>query len=273
MERFTALLEATPYAWYTLLAVALGGVGAMATRRAAKQRYPALFRRRRSLLILLLLLLAALVAPLSLFVPGANTLPPWRSVLLFVAPLTAVTALFFRFPRVGVPLLLLLAVFVVAGSLYAFDGYRFAPAGEPVVTVDVAAVEADSLELFLEFPGLSAERLLEEPGDPSFPVAAAGGDLLLQGELLRVHPYLWWRQPSTGLRLIAVGESGGAERFREPSCYRRRALAILELMAGAQRIPWELRRSSDELLLARYDLLLSDGEPVLRRRADSATPR
>lgn len=267
METFTALLEATPYAWFTFLAFALGGVGALATIPARRRRYPAIFRRRRSILVLLLLLIAALTVPFSLFLPGPHRLPSLGDTLFFVLPLIAVSALLFRWPRVGVPVLLLLIALLVGGSTYAVTSYRFPEEGAAIVSVDVTAVKGDSLELFIEFPGASADRLLSPAGEPAFRLPVSGTTLTIRGETVHIHPYLWWFQPSAGLRLTGIDETAELrERLARLGAYQAPLLEILERSGAIRRFPYQVGRENEELLLAGYELVLIGDEPILRRR-------
>lgn len=272
MERFTAYFEVTAYSWLTFLAVALGGVVALLTVRAGGRRYPAIFRRHRSLAILLLLLLSAISIPLAIFVPGPGRFPTLSAAGLFVVPVAFVSAALFRFVRVGVPTGIILLGLLIWSEHLATRGFLFPRGDEPIASIDVREVNEERVDLFAEFPPYAGRRLLEPGVDYSFPISLRVEALSLTGETVSVHPYLWWRVPSVGLRIRGFdGVSAGAD---EPfAALSGRSETVLGLLEGASllgRDNWRQTIGAEELLLARYELMLRDGEPVLARSRHQA---
>jgi hypothetical protein len=271
MERFTAYLEVTAYSWLTFLAVALGGVMALLTIRAEARRYPAIFRRRRSLTILLLLLLSALSIPLAIFVPGPASFPMFSAAGFFVLPVALVSAVLFRFVRVGAPTVIILLGLLIWSEHVATRGFLFPRGGEPIAFIDVREVTEERVDLFAEFPFGAGRRLLEPGVDYSFPISLRAGVFSLTGETVTVHPYLWWRVPSVGLRIRGFdGASEGAEPFAVLSGGSETALGLLDRVSLLHRDNWQSTIPAEELLLARYELVLRDGEPVLARSRHQA---
>lgn len=271
MEKFTAYLEATPYSWLTLLTVALGAVVALLTIRAGRRRYPALFRRRRSFAVLVLLLISALSIPASIFLPGAPSFPSLRSLLLFVIPGVLIWAGVFRFPAVGAPLVLLFLGLLLWSEGESTRSYLFPEAGEQVAFFEVREAGEERLDLFAEFPPVAGRRFLEEGVDYSFPLSLSSSALTVEGEMVVVHPYLWWRLPSVGARITGFqGSTGTQEPFVTLSERSERVIGILEWLSLLRRSSWRASIPSEDLLLARYELTLREREPALVRSGSHA---
>lgn len=266
MERYTALLEVTPYSWLTLVTVALGAVGALGSIRAGRRRYPAIFRRRRTFLVLLFLLLAALALPLSIFVPGADRFPPLGEFLLFILPLTLLWALLFRFAWIGVPLAAVALALLIWAESEATGEFVFPGEGRAIVFIDVREVQEERMDLFVELPMVAGRRLVEDPVDSSFPLSLRGAELAVLGTQLDLHPYLWWCYPSMGVRVTGFG-GGSAESqpFTPVSERSERFLSIFETLGAIRRSDWRAAVPSEELLLARYELQLLEGSIGIRR--------
>ncbi|MFP4409435.1 MAG: hypothetical protein ACLFPW_13020 [Spirochaetaceae bacterium] len=271
MERFTAYLELTPYSWLTLLSITLGGVAALLTIRADRRRYPALFRRRRLLAILFLLLVSALSIPAAMFLPGPSLFPSVRSLLLFVLPLTLLCAGGLRFPKLIAPPVLLLLGVLIWSEAESTGSYLFPNWGEPIAIFEVREAGEESLDLFAEFPPAARRRLLEDEAEYSFPLALNAASLAIEGELVAAHAYLWWRAPSVGVRITGIeGSTGGSELFDSLSGRSERSLRIFERLSLLRRSSWRASVPSEDLLLARYELTLEEGSPVLVRRVNQS---
>lgn len=266
MERYTALLEVTPYSWLTLVTVALGAVGALASLRAERRRYPAIFRRRRAILVLLFLLLAALAVPLSIFVPGADRFPSLGELLLFVLPLTLLWGILFRFAWIGIPLAAIAVSLLIWAESVATAEFVFPGEGRGIVFLDVREVQEDRIDLFVELPMVSARRLLKEPRESSFPLSLNGEELAVLGTELRLHPYLWWRYPSTGVRVAGfAGAPPEHPPFAPVSERSENFISFLETLGAVRLTEWRVAMPSEDLLLARYELALLGGGIVISR--------
>ena len=261
MERYTALLEATPYSWFTILVLALGGVVALATVPAKRRRYPALFRRRRSLGTLVLLTLSALSLLAAIFVPGPERLPPIVTIYPYLIGGLLLSTLLFRFPRTALPLGAIAITLFLWAEQRATEIYYFAEEGSPLLYVEVQQVEGEELRSFVEIPPDIADRLLATGADPTF-ASTFQGELLLTGEYLLPHPYLWWRHPRLGVRLTALGADAGEHpAFSTLDEWPRQALALFIQGGVYTFLEWEVRRPVGEVLLARYGLTISSGDP------------
>lgn len=267
MEKYTAFLEVTPYFWLTLVTLCLGGVGALATVRAEKRRYPAIFRRRRTGLVLLYLLIAAVAVPLSIFVPGPERFPPLAELLLYLFPLTLFWAVVFRFRYIGIPLAAIVLGLLVWAESAATKAFVFAEEGRAIAFFDVREVQQGRIDLFVELPLSAGRRLLAEESDSSFPLSLESDDLALSGGEVRLHPFLWWRYPSRGVRIEGFRASSRApEPFGTLTPRSEQFLNLLEALGLARRRQWGATLPGEEILLTRYELRL-EAQGVATRRA------